>query len=130
MPVCLLWILHSTSVQPRVPIILFYTRDKFVYHIIGGVQYTSINYPLSYPSRSLVNRICKVQDEFHKSKAYGFNGYFNGYSIRGYINKGKFVINLDCWYGPHLLVSLFIKKKERGWSKGRWMGGGIVILAI
>ena len=68
----------SVHFETLVPIFLFYTRDKFVYHIIGGVQYTSINYPLSYPSRSLVNRICKVQDEFHKSKAYGVNGYFQG----------------------------------------------------
>ena len=25
--------------------------------------------------------------------------------IRGYIDRGKFVVNLACKYGPHLLVS-------------------------
>ena len=26
--------------------------------------------------------------------------------IRGYIDRGNFVVNLDCQYGPHLLVSV------------------------
>ena len=34
--------------------------------------------------------------------------YMNGYIIRGYIDRGKFVVNLGCLYGPHLLVSSFV----------------------
>ena len=33
----------------------------------------------------------------------------NGYRIRGYIDKEKFVVNLGCLYGTHLLVSSFIQ---------------------
>ena len=31
------------------------------------------------------------------------------YDIRGYIDRGKFVVNLACLCGPHLLVSNFFK---------------------
>ena len=42
----------------------------------------------------------------------------NGYRIREYIDKGKFVVNLGCYNGPHFLVSLFIQSEGKGWDKG------------
>ena len=45
----------------------------------------------------------------------------NGYRIRGYIDRGKFVVNLGCYYGPHHPV--------RGWGGVKGWIWGIIILA-
>ena len=47
--------------------------------------------------------------------------------IRGYINSGKFVSYLACYYGHHLLVSSFILRRRRDGVKK--VDGVIVILA-
>ena len=47
---------------------------------------------------------------------------YNGYIIRGYFDRGKFVVNLACQYGPHLLVSSLIQQEGRRWGKGDGWG--------
>ena len=44
------------------------------------------------------------------------------YTIHGYIDIRKVVVNLGCYNYPHLLVSLFIQKGGWGWDKlcGWW----------
>ena len=38
--------------------------------------------------------------------------------VDGYIKRGKFVVNLGCYYCPHLSVNLFIQEEERECGKG------------
>ena len=33
---------------------------------------------------------------------------FIAYNIRGYYDRGNFVVNLGCYFSPHLLVSSFL----------------------
>ena len=62
----------------------------------------------------------RVKQLYFQFKVSRISDYFIGDKIRGYIDRGNFFVNLGCYYGPHLLVSLLIQQEGCGWGKGEY----------